>query len=703
MSIIPQDYIERCYAGWLAKLIGIRYGAPIEGWTYDQIAGIYGELDGYIVDYRMFAADDDSNGPMIFIRALNDATCTRALTPQQIAETWLNYAPYEHGFYWWGGYGKSTEHTAYLNLRAGIPAPRSGSIEQNGAAIAEQIGGQIFIDTWGLVLPNQPALAAEYAGKAASVSHGGNGVYGGQFVATAISLAFTASSVREIIEGALKYIPDDCEYARAVRDVIRYYDAHRGDSWRDGFLYVRERWGYHRYPGACHIIPNAAVMILSLLYGEGDFDRTLSICNMCGWDTDCNVGNVAAIMGVFCGLDAIGMRKWRAPVNDFFAVSSVLGCLNAMDVPWCVAYLAELAYRMAGEEMPARWKPYMNPDEQLFHFQLPGSTHGFTVVAEREQAVETLCVNSGHGSLRAGMDRMNPTDAFRIARRTYFHPDDFHDNRYDPAFSPLLYPGQTVSAEVVQPEHCGMELYASLCVRDRNSGALIEGERVRLIPGRKQALCFRIPSNPHMLIDEVSVRVAAGGCTGGFGLVELCGMRFSGEPRYDIDFAHERMEVYTPMHREVSQFTYLKGNWTLDEGRLMGSVCDYGEAYTGDLRWRDYALEGSLTLACEGLAALNVRVQGAMRSYAVALHQGRLMIQKNACGYRTLAECPHETRIGETYRLRVEVAGSRIRVIERGRTLLEAEDTDHPYLNGCIGCSLREGARAWFDHFTINE
>ena len=75
----------------------------------------------------------------------------------------------------------------------------------------------------------------------------------------------------------------------------------------------------------------------------------------------------------------------------------------------------------------------------------------------------------------------------------------------------------------------------------------------------------------------------------------------------------------------------------------------------------------------------------------------------NACGYRTLAECPHETRIGETYRLRVEVTGSRIRVIERGRTLLEAEDTDHPYLNGCIGCSLREGARAWFDHFTINE
>ena len=87
----------------------------------------------------------------------------------------MNYAPFEHGFFWWGGYGVSTEHTAYLNLRNGIKAPRSGSVEQNGAAVAEQIGGQIFIDTWGLVAPGNPELAAKYAAQAASATHGGNG------------------------------------------------------------------------------------------------------------------------------------------------------------------------------------------------------------------------------------------------------------------------------------------------------------------------------------------------------------------------------------------------------------------------------------------------------------------------------------------------------------------------------------------------
>jgi len=152
--MIPDNYMEKLYAGWLGKLIGVRFGAPIEGWSYEQIEKTYGEVEDYLVDYREFAADDDSNGPMFFLRALEDYGLNA--TAEEMGLTWLNYAPYEHGFYWWGGYGNSTEHTAYLNLRSGIPAPRSGSVEQNGAAVAEQIGGQIFIDTWGLVNPAAP-------------------------------------------------------------------------------------------------------------------------------------------------------------------------------------------------------------------------------------------------------------------------------------------------------------------------------------------------------------------------------------------------------------------------------------------------------------------------------------------------------------------------------------------------------------------
>ena len=101
---IPQDYPARVYAGWLGKIIGIRLGAPIEGWSYEMIKKAFGELDGYPVSYKNFAADDDSNGPLFFIRALEDCEDMKKLEAQDVANALLNYAPFEHGFFWWGGY-----------------------------------------------------------------------------------------------------------------------------------------------------------------------------------------------------------------------------------------------------------------------------------------------------------------------------------------------------------------------------------------------------------------------------------------------------------------------------------------------------------------------------------------------------------------------------------------------------------------------
>ncbi len=222
---ICSDYLERCYAGWLGKIVGVRLGAPIEGWSYQKIRNVLGgNVYDYIVDYNEFAADDDTNGPMFFLRAMEDYTCSEDLTAEQIGKTWLNYTPYEHGFYWWGGYGASTEHTAYLNLRAGIPAPQSGSIAQNGTTVAEQIGGQIFIDTWGLVNPGNPERAARFARKAASVSHDGEGIYGGIFVAACIAESFVNRNIRAVLEKGLSLIPADCEYVRMAKDVFAFYD-----------------------------------------------------------------------------------------------------------------------------------------------------------------------------------------------------------------------------------------------------------------------------------------------------------------------------------------------------------------------------------------------------------------------------------------------------------------------------------------------
>jgi hypothetical protein len=134
--------------------------------------------------------DDDILGTFTFVRALPDFGNQEKIGAAEIGETWLNYIIENRTNLWWGGFGNSTEHTAFVRLQQGIEAPRSGSIELNGKIVAEQIGAQIFIDSLAMVTPGNPKLAFDLAGKAASVSHDGEAVLAAQFLAVMEAQAF---------------------------------------------------------------------------------------------------------------------------------------------------------------------------------------------------------------------------------------------------------------------------------------------------------------------------------------------------------------------------------------------------------------------------------------------------------------------------------------------------------------------------------
>ena len=711
---MKEAYIEKIYAGWLAKIIGIRLGAPVEGWTYEKIKNIYEELDHYPVDYHEFAADDDSNGPLFFLKALENRKDKSELKAQDVAEALLNYAPFEHGFFWWGGYGVSTEHTAYLNLRNGIKAPRSGSIEQNGAAVAEQIGGQIFIDTWGLVTAGNPDLAAKYAKEAASVTHDGNGVYGGIFIASCISYAFVEQDIRKIIEKGLSYIPADSEYTRVVKAVIDYYEKNP-DSWRACFQYIFDHFGYDKYPGNCHIIPNIAVMILGLLYGEGDFSKTITITNMCGWDTDCNVGNVAAIMGVRCGLNGIDYGKWRKPVNDLVICSSVVGSLNIMDIPYGASYIAKLAYQIAGEEIPEPFGPIFEKRMDSCHFEYPGSTHAIRVRTGKEmkndnQTLEYELKNSeetaytGTHSLKVMAKPTIPGDKIFVYKKVYYVPEDFHDSRYDPCFSPLVYPGQIIHGSAYLPAY-GSECQVRLYAREKRSGEILTGEPVLLEKGKWEELSFRIPGGSDGLIDEIGFQFGMCGCHGE--RMELAvlidDLYVDGKADYVLDFSKEEEEKWNGLHREISQMTRLKGLMYLNDNSLHLSCPDFAEAYTGSYTWKDYQAEYYFTPLLGEHHGVNFRIQGAIRSYAVALlPDNKAALLKNDNGYVTLAESDFNWNLGEEYKVTVSAAGNQLKAVINDLVTLEYTDNENPYLEGFIGVSVRNGSHCSYQKIKVN-
>ncbi len=688
MSVpVPKDYIERVYAGWYGKIIGIRHGSNVEGWSYDQIAEKYGEVSGYLFDFKNFAADDDSNGPIFFIRALEDHTCTEEITPQEMGETVLNYVPCQHGFFWWGGYGPSTEHTAYLNLLHGIDAPLSGSVELNGAEVAEQIGGQIFIDTWGLVNPGDYHRAARYAEKMASVTHGGNGVYGGMFVAACVSAAFVTGDIQSVIQAGLSVIPENCEYRRMADAVINFHREHP-ENWRDCFFYVRDNFGYDRYPGYCHIIPNSAVVLLSLLYGNGDFSRSINICNMCGWDTDCNVANVGCIVGVMVGLEGID-ASWRAPINDFLACSSVLGCMNLRDLAKDACFLASLGYRVAGEAYPEEYKSILEGSAPRFPFALPDSTHTFRVENGTAGLRNIPQADAYAGRCLEG-DFPAREQPVRLYRQTYYRPDDFNDDRYSPSFTPEVFPGQTVVLRIRASQPTALRAFAY----DTYSQSYIYGSEAMVKDWAE--LKLRLPPSD-ACIQKVGIELPAGSAV----TVFVDHLTYEGNPDYTLDFAKAGEERWHGSHIELGQTSNSMGIWRMAGGAAYGSCADHGELFTGGTDFRDYTVNAHICPMTGRDHLVMVRAQGAVRGYLAGFWGNKLAIVKNQRTLSLLASEDYSWENGKEYLLTVRVSGNTISLSVNGETLLTAQDPDSPYLTGCYGLALRNGSRCRIDRFEV--
>lgn len=98
------------------------------------------------------------------------------------------------------------------------------------------------------------------------------------------------------------------------------------NDWRKTRQHIEDHYGYDKYPGICHVVPNHAIMIMALLYGGDNFHTAMHIINTCGWDTDCNSGNVACLVALMHGLPGFeGGPDWLGPLADRAIISSADG------------------------------------------------------------------------------------------------------------------------------------------------------------------------------------------------------------------------------------------------------------------------------------------------------------------------------------------------------------------------------------------
>lgn len=688
---LERDYLERVYAGVLGKMIGVYLGRPVEGWSYARITDTFGELDRYVHEHRgwpLVLPDDDLIGTFTFIRALPEHGQRADLTPAEIGETWLNHIVEGRTCLWWGGFGNSTEQTAYLRLKGGIPAPESGSIRLNGRTVAEQIGAQIFIDGWAMVAPGDPDLAASLARRAASVSHDGEAIHAAAALAAMEALAFVESDLDRLLDAALGAIPEDCLIARLHRDLRAWRRAE--PDWRRARLQLEERYGPARFPGNVHVVPNHGVIVLALLYGGGDFHRTLTIANTCGWDTDCNSGNVGCLLGLRGGLAALeGGPDWRGPLADRLYLPGAEGGRAITDALTVALEIVNTGRALAGET------PLTPKHGAKYHFGVPGAVQGF---AGEGLALENV---AGHSRLGARSLALRSLSGRATAMtRTFLPPEvppppDVPYARgpgggwnYTLLASPSLYPGQAVRAEIEADADNPEPLQVALCLRFYDADDRLQlkcGPVGALAPGKRAVLEWEVPDLGGLPVAEIGVELE--GNVPGTAYLDF--LTWVGSPR--VTLGRPDLSGAGAMWRRawVNAAEQLDARapepYRLLQGRGVGLISQ------GTRDWTDYAVEADLTVQLARAAGLAARFQGLRRHYALRLLPGALQLVKVCGGEEVLAEAPCPWTFGETRRLRLEVCGAHLRGSLDGVPMLEAGDDFEPLLGGGVALFVEEG------------
>ncbi len=688
MADIPKDYEQRVYAGVLGKIIGVYLGRPFEGWSHEQILDELGEIRYYVHEQLkkpLIVVDDDISGTFTFLRAMSDYGCPAKISPTQIGQTWLNYLIEEQTVLWWGGMGNSTEHTAYLRLKNGIPAPKSGSRGLNGKVVAEQIGAQIFIDGWGMISPGDPERAAALARCAGSVSHDGEALYGAQVIAAMEAQAFLEPKIPTLLDVATSLIPADSLICRLIGDLRDWHAKY--PNWKDAFACIQKHYGYDTYGGNCHIIPNHAVVILALLYSQDSFSRALTIVNTAGWDTDCNSGNVGCLMGIKNGLKGLDDGPdLRGPVADRMYIPTADAGRTTTDALHEAFAVSATGRQVAGQ------RPLRPKGGARFHFDLPGAVQAFlpedSVRCKGTTWTENVAGHSQHGdrSLAIHYQGLASGRISRVGRETF--PDLAPSGGYRLVASPSIYPGQIISARLEASRHNSDFVVARLIVK-----AFGEDDALLKVCSPAQELYPGAQAMFNWPLDLPS------GCPAAWIGVEL-----ESEERADGTVYLDWLTWDGPPNTTLGKPTHAGSRWLeawtqscsevfADAEHTLRIIQNKGEGLLlqGAREWQDYVFCASMIPHLAKSFGIAVHVQGLQRYYALKLtSEGKVELLCVLDGVRVLAERTFSWDLYRSYDLQLFASDDGLVACINDEQVL-AFNGDLELESGAIALMIEEG------------
>lgn len=692
---MQEKIAEKTYAGVLGKIIGVFYGRPIEGWPYEKIRKTFDVVDHYVYKEAgtpLIVADDDVAGTFTFLNAVEDTDHIRELTAEDFGEAWLDYVIEDKTIFWWGGLGRSTEHTAYLRLKQGVKAPESGSAALNGEAVAEQIGAQIFMDALAMMCPGDPQMARKLVRESARVSHDGIAVEAACFLASLEALAYEIRDIEELLNQAEAQGVSD-RLGKIIEDVRQ--ECRKTDDFRQVRDWLETYYGYQLYPGNCHVIPNFALILASLILGGDDFGKAMRICISCGWDTDCNGANLGCINGIRLGLSAINENfDFRGPIADRLYNISANGGECVSDAVQQTRRILAANARLYGRPVPGK-KP-------RYAFEYPGAVQGFASCPylERESYPAENASQYGKGN---GLLLRTRNGRCAVSVPVMFDPADRQQN-YCLTASPVLYEGQTVHAEFKVPDtDTQLQLYAAYYNFD-NQIQICYGPVWK--EGQKHAvLTWKLPSLGGMPVARMGVLCMAG--VGKETEAILKSMDWNGAPEhFEIRGSLRNYDIGLNMAMESFVSSARQFHFDSRASFTISHTERNGAATIGTAQWKDYMVSSRMEPSLHKRFGVIGRARGHRRYYALMLWDGRyagIFCRKGGKEY-CLAKVDFSYGNNEKYDIelcmnkdritgRVRAAGSR-RSNEEWKCLKACDGT---YRSGGAGFVVDEGTVLAYD------
>ena len=300
--ISVEVYRDRMKGGWIGQIIGVVWGAPTEfkfngvlvpeesvpKWTPEMINNAFGQDDLYV--------------EMTFLRSMEEHGLDVS-----IRQAGIDFANSEYALWCANNAGRT-------NLRRGIAPPDSSHPHFNKCP--NDIDYQIESDFAGLISPGLPNSVIALGEKFGRLMNYGDGVYGGLFMGGMYAEAFFESDLFKVIDAGLACIPADSQYAEMARDMVRWYRENPGD-WQKTWALALQK--YNKNPayqkssnGGIDVKINGAFVLLGLLYGQGDMEKTAVIALRGGFDSDCNPSSAAGVLGALTGFSRLPVRYTQA-------------------------------------------------------------------------------------------------------------------------------------------------------------------------------------------------------------------------------------------------------------------------------------------------------------------------------------------------------------------------------------------------------